>query len=239
MNSNMILVLASDVQRRTQISHTLLLGGYKILEAVNPPHLEVICCQKGSEIDLIIAEGEPKSSSEWKRLCPHADLLHLPTWSESFSPEQLLSQVRLKLSREIRTGTVLVVDDDQPSRTEIAALLTTNGYTASATTGSEALACFVEIQPDIVVTEIVMIGQEGLELIRKLRGLRPDLAIIAFTGGVRACSYLKAARLLGANATLTKPFPADELLKALVRSAADRCAQFSTTKSRSLGSIKK
>lgn len=221
MNSKMILVLDPNVQRRSQICHTLLLSGYEIIEAINAQHVEAICRQKGSEVDLIIAEAESKSPSEWKHVCPHAELLHLPIRSGPSTAEQLLSQVRLALDSQIRTRKVLIVDDDQPSRTEIAALLAANGYAVSATTGSEALAHFVEIQPDIVVTEIVMAGQEGLELIRKLRQLRQDLAIVAVTGGVRACSYLKAARLLGANAALTKPFPADELLNALVRSASD------------------
>ncbi len=111
---------------------------------------------------------------------------------------------------------VLVVDDDDLFRREILGLLNSKGYAASGSTSHEILAHFFEIQPDIVVTEIVMTELEGLELIMKLRQLRQDLTIIAFTGGVRGSSYLKAAELLGAAATLQKPFPAEELLKALI-----------------------
>jgi two-component system, chemotaxis family, chemotaxis protein CheY len=117
----------------------------------------------------------------------------------------------------MRERKVLVVDDNDPYRSEIATLLNSNGYTANAATGSKALVRFFETQPDIVVIEIVMAEQEGLDRILKLRQLRRDVTIIAITGGVRARSYLKTAQLLGADAALEKPFRADELLKVLVQ----------------------
>lgn len=120
----------------------------------------------------------------------------------------------------MRKPKVLVVDDDHSFRTEIAGLLNNNGYAASTTTSSEVLFRFLEIQPDIVFTEIVMTEQEGLELILKLRELRQDLTIIAVTGGERAGSYLKMAQLLGAKAALRRPFRAEELLNVVGSAAA-------------------
>ena len=110
---------------------------------------------------------------------------------------------------------VLVVDENASYRSHIAALLDRHGYSASTSTGSDALVKFRELQPEIVVTEIVMIGQEGLDLIMKLRQLRRDLTIIATHGGVRARLYLRTAKLLGADAALEKPFSSEELLSIL------------------------
>ncbi len=110
---------------------------------------------------------------------------------------------------------VLVIDDDGPFRAGIASLLNSHGYLAMATGSGEALASFRAMQPDVVITEIVMVEQEGLELILKLRQLKYGLTVIATTGGARACSYLRMACLLGAKASLHKPFTMDELLQVL------------------------
>ena len=66
---------------------------------------------------------------------------------------------------------------------------------------------------DIVLTDIVMPDMEGIETIRELRKINPDVKIIAFSGGgsLSPDSYLKIAASMGANYTFTKPFDLNEL----------------------------
>jgi CheY-like chemotaxis protein len=59
--------------------------------------------------------------------------------------------------------------------------------------------------------------KEGIETIRELRKLRPDIKIIAISGGGRTgdLDYLELAKDLGAKRALTKPFKREEVLSAV------------------------
>jgi CheY-like chemotaxis protein len=71
--------------------------------------------------------------------------------------------------------------------------------------GKEALEILRAGQmPDLVITDLVMPNQEGIELIREIRRTRPATRIIAMSGAF-AGRFLKTAELLGADATLVKP----------------------------------
>jgi len=63
----------------------------------------------------------------------------------------------------------------------------------------------------------LMEGQEGLETIQALRRETPGVKIIAISGGGSSpsCTFLDAARLLGAQQTLDKPFVIQDLLIAM------------------------
>lgn len=67
---------------------------------------------------------------------------------------------------------------------------------------------------DMVITDIMMPEQDGLETIRQLRAERPDLKVIAISGSdsFGGLDYLPAAELFGAVATLRKPFQPLDLL---------------------------
>lgn len=56
--------------------------------------------------------------------------------------------------------------------------------------------------------------QEGLKTIQQSRAIRPHLPIIAISGGGRTVStdFLEVARIMGVNATLTKPFDHNKLV---------------------------
>lgn len=93
------------------------------------------------------------------------------------------------------------------------------GHTvAPARDGSEALRLF-RVMPsvELVLTDLVMPEKEGIETIRELRALKPDVKILAMTGGnpSDAKDYLKMARLMGAAQTLKKPFSQEELVAAI------------------------
>lgn len=112
-------------------------------------------------------------------------------------------------------GSLLVVEDDEQFREFLREVLGRHGYDVDAANdGKEALRLFDECRPDLVVTDLVMPGVDGLELVGELRRSSPTIPIIAISGGMVTApqSYLKVALALGANAVLEKPFYAEALL---------------------------
>ena len=73
-----------------------------------------------------------------------------------------------------------------------------------AADGREAIEILEEHQVDLVVTDLVMLDQEGLETIMAIRRLAPQMKIVAMSGAFGG-AYLAVARKLGADAILTKP----------------------------------
>ena len=117
------------------------------------------------------------------------------------------------------TPTILVVDDEDLVRTQIAASLEFDGFRiAQAANGGEALEWLRHHTADVMLTDILMPGKGGIETIQDARKLHPDLKIIAMSGRVRteAVDFLEAARQFGADRILFKPFGRTQLL-ALVR----------------------
>lgn len=113
---------------------------------------------------------------------------------------------------------ILLVDDDESFRPMIADALERFGFdVVSAVNGREALTAFLQRRPDLVLTDLIMPEQEGLETICELRRLAPHLPIIAMSGGGRTKphGYLQVASQLGANQVLAKPFSFQELLDAI------------------------
>lgn len=110
---------------------------------------------------------------------------------------------------------ILLIDDESGLVEELKILLTENGFSVcSASNGREGVSLFHVFLPDLVITDILMPEQEGIETILELKKASPDLRIIAISGGglVEATDYLKLALQVGADASLQKPFKFDELL---------------------------
>lgn len=104
---------------------------------------------------------------------------------------------------------VLVIEDEPLVRDTIKLSLETAGYEVLiATDGREGVNMLIRNPVDVVVTDLIMPEQEGLETIRIIRRDHPATKVIAISGGGRhvGTDYLKAASLLGANFALQKPF---------------------------------
>ena len=113
---------------------------------------------------------------------------------------------------------ILVIDDDETIREILRAILEREGYRVlEAPDGGEGLKQFTETPTDLVITDLIMPGKEGIETIRDLRRKFPGVKIIAVSGGGRIGpdSYLKMAKGVGALRTLSKPFDVTVLLKAV------------------------
>lgn len=114
---------------------------------------------------------------------------------------------------------ILVIDDEEPIRQSLRLMLRLKGYAvATAADGAAGLEALAEGGHDLVITDMLMPGGAGLEMIRDIRARDPAVRIIAMSGGAESSgrSVLELAAELGADAAIGKPFRAAELL-ALVR----------------------
>lgn len=84
-----------------------------------------------------------------------------------------------------------------------------------ASNGREAINKFKSVLTDLVITDILMPEQDGIQLIMELKKKKPELLIIAISGGgkIGPANYLDIARVLGADAVFTKPFNVNHLIE--------------------------
>lgn len=118
---------------------------------------------------------------------------------------------------------ILVIDDDDQVRATARKALQRAGYDVrDAADAAAGLRLLRERPADLVVTDIYMPGQDGLETIRQLRKEWPTTKIVTMSGGSQAgpLDLQEHARALGAHRTLAKPFRLQEFL-ALVAALLD------------------
>jgi DNA-binding response OmpR family regulator len=119
----------------------------------------------------------------------------------------------------MRESYILVADDDEGIREALTFALRTAGHkTVAVSDGIAALSASRQFPIKLAIIDLIMPKKEGIETILELRRERPDLAIIAISGG--GCGspedYLNVAKKLGAVRTLTKPFTARELFAQVI-----------------------
>lgn len=111
---------------------------------------------------------------------------------------------------------VLVVDDEDQLRQLIREILEQAGYQVTeARDGKEAVLQYRIAPADVVIMDILMPEQDGLETTSTLRREFPNVKIIAITGSsemIGILSFLDVAKMLGAHRALQKPFEMQTLL---------------------------
>ncbi|MGC4074726.1 MAG: response regulator [Nibricoccus sp.] len=113
---------------------------------------------------------------------------------------------------------ILLVDDDEVLRMVQAHFLRRFGYRVDAAADGVGAIQHLNAQPaDLVITDMVMPGTDGVQLIQHLRREHPSVKILAISGGGPMTPQLMTdiARMLGANVTLMKPFTLVALLQAV------------------------
>ena len=118
---------------------------------------------------------------------------------------------------------ILVVDDEEVVRVTLRQMLEKAGHQVfEAENGVEALRVFEKREADLVITDIIMPEKEGIETIMELRQRKPDLKIIAMSGGGRTGNreYLHLAKSFGADNVLPKPFKMGEVQELVNRTMA-------------------
>ncbi|HEX9490535.1 MAG TPA: response regulator [Stellaceae bacterium] len=115
---------------------------------------------------------------------------------------------------------ILVIDDAATVRHLMRRVLTEAQHSViEAQDGEVGLSLFEAQRPCLVITDLFMPNREGIETIQQLRRLSPDAKIIAMSASGTASGklYLGAAKKLGADAILPKPFMPADLLAAVER----------------------
>ena len=113
---------------------------------------------------------------------------------------------------------ILLIEDDDQFRRMLRTVLEREGHVVEeAHNGRQGVAHCRTAPADLVITNIIMPEQEGLETIRILQQEFPAVKIIAISGGGQRgnMDFLAVARLLGAWRTLRKPFEMRELRAAM------------------------
>jgi CheY-like chemotaxis protein len=112
---------------------------------------------------------------------------------------------------------ILVIEDDDMMRDVVTTALTLAGHIVfAAANGAEGVKQFRHEPADLVITDMVMPGRDGIETVIALRKEYDDVPIIAMSGlSSHSPTYLQLAERLGARRTLAKPFPVSYLLKAV------------------------
>jgi len=122
---------------------------------------------------------------------------------------------------------VIFIDDEEDIRITLKEVFRRAGFEVEvASNGNEGMNLLREHGADLVVTDIIMPGRDGVETARSIRAEFPKTKIIVMSGGGNAASigyepaaitttaYLASAAAIGADFTLTKPFDREELIKA-------------------------
>jgi CheY-like chemotaxis protein len=109
---------------------------------------------------------------------------------------------------------ILIIDDDPDTRDLMKNTLEGAGHQVFlASDGQEGVQQYRARRADLVITDLFMPNQDGLETIKQMKMEFPDSAIIAMSGRPSGATMLAVAKRLGATSVLQKPFLPDELLK--------------------------
>ncbi|MDV2504477.1 MAG: response regulator [bacterium] len=116
----------------------------------------------------------------------------------------------------IRGHKILVVDDEIAVCKELNKFLEFKGFSVvEAYDGDQALEAYRDEKPDIVLLDIRMPGKDGLETLRELKALDPEVSVIMVTA-VHEEALAKQAMTEGAFDYITKPINPDYLELALM-----------------------
>ena len=235
--SETILLGGPYPEVRAHLRALLVRHDYAVLEAVNDEHAEMLCADFGPKINLVVLHSETVPTDSrfvgWLGLLPDIPVITLPVYLATSTrnharasttvdalfripctSEGLLHKIDVVLEASRSRKTVLIVDDDDSMRRILAELLEAAGYEAShAANGKEALQSLARRKAQVVLTELVMPGADGLELIQQLRQFNPEVRLVAMSGASRTETCFSVARLLGARAVLEKPFQVERLLQ--------------------------
>jgi len=206
--------------------------GYRVIEAADGRQALHAAREHRHELDLLLSDvmlpgmNGPEVAAQLKLELPDLPVLFMTGYAgeqhgltpasnmlnKPFSRESLAAKVRQLLRQVYAQRRVLVVDDDAGVVEFITRVLGDTGYSvSSAPNGAAALAMVEQLNPDVMVLDIVMPEKEGLETIREFRTRKLEIPIIAISGMFYG-QFLRAARILGAAATLQKPLLREELL---------------------------
>jgi two-component system cell cycle sensor histidine kinase/response regulator CckA len=232
-----ILVVEDSGALRHLIRDLLESLGYSVLDAASAAEAVELASGVRDRLDLLIVDVVlPDSSGLELAEClresrPRLPVLYISGYleeqaigegsqaegeflSKPFTMEEFAHRVRRILDRQHRKRILLVDDDEQVLMFAREVLIDAGFEVLVGNDGNEALS-IVEKEPlDLVITDLVMREREGLETMMRLRKSNPNLPVIAISGAFGG-HFLRSAAMLGARATLPKPFSGEDLVAAV------------------------
>ncbi|HEY2012266.1 MAG TPA: response regulator, partial [Bryobacteraceae bacterium] len=234
-NETVLVVEDHPVVRRLALS-MLTKHGYHTLEAADGDEALLLAERHGGEIDLLVTdvimprmtgrELASRLATRWPRI----KVLYMSGYSadvigregildpgvaylrKPFTANELSAKVRDVLGLPKIAGRILVIDDDDAVRVFLQQILADAGYEVfTASNGKAGMRLVSQHQFQVVITDLVMPEQEGLETVRLLRHKYPEIRIIAISGAFGG-DFLKSAQILGAHSALRKPIDSGRLL---------------------------
>jgi len=112
---------------------------------------------------------------------------------------------------------VLVADDERVIADTLAMILNQSGFHARvAYTGEKALELASEFEPEMLISDVIMGGLNGIDAAIKIRALLPSIKILLFSGQAATADLLERARTQGYEfEILAKPVHPQDLLAKL------------------------
>lgn len=123
-------------------------------------------------------------------------------------------------------ATILLVEDEELLRAGVQEVLEIQGYKViTAPDGEQALACLGAQTIDLIITDLVMPKMDGVDFVKQLREVKPDLPVIVVSGSTRNIMQrygIDSIQVPGANASLPKPFKSVDLIEQVRQLLASR-----------------
>ena len=124
---------------------------------------------------------------------------------------------------------IIVIDDEEDIRNVLQQVLERAGYDVLvAESGREGLELLQKEGADLVITDVIMPGMDGVSLTREIREKFRDTRILVISGGgnvapkdyepgaISTTAFLSSAKNAGADRTMTKPFDRKELMNIIL-----------------------
>ncbi len=129
-------------------------------------------------------------------------------------PEHFRMSDSNSVQRNAGSAVILLVDDDPTVRDALGIMLEAEGYrVVTAADGQQALDAYPGLQPDLVITDVIMPNESGLAVLTGIKRMNPIAKVVVMSGGgPTGIDTLDEASKLGASAVIAKPYEPDELL---------------------------
>lgn len=216
-----VLVVEDDALVRATLQHYLERGGYSVLVAADEREAREHC-RTAAEIDLLLVDvvlpgtrGD-RVAAALSPLARGAPVLFMSAYPEQdalrkpFDQATLLAAVQTALGNAVRGSTVLLVEDQEMSRSATRELLQDVGYTVvDVPTATEALAVTAPV--DIVVTDLNLPDMPGTELLERIRRTRKHVCALLVSGAEPTDPRLRQALDEPLTAFVRKPIDVEGL----------------------------
>ena len=121
-----------------------------------------------------------------------------------------------------QTSRILIIDDDKQICAILSDLVKREGFEATvAYEGEKALKIVRSAAPDLLLVDMMLPGMDGMEVLRQVKDLDPELPVVFITGHADARGAVKAIKA-GAHDYLSKPFDNQDVIRVVHRALAER-----------------